>query len=158
METVVDPITLRYLDRLPLAFSSIPRFSSSASHSLASRQAGLHSNDLTTKCLACRAEVIGGNDGSHSLGGVARCCTAPSLPRVRLLLPPTTASSSASARPSPTRSVASRSKSTPPPPSSQPRRCCSVVGSLPMFSLGCFPLGAAMQSASRITLPRTGRC
>ncbi|GAA5852590.1 hypothetical protein JCM3766R1_005373 [Sporobolomyces carnicolor] len=65
METVVDPITLRYLDRLPLAFSSIPRFSSSASHSLASRQAGLHSSDLTTKCLACRAEVIGGNNGSY---------------------------------------------------------------------------------------------
>ncbi|GAA5988864.1 hypothetical protein JCM5350_000989 [Sporobolomyces pararoseus] len=67
MESTVDPITLRYLDKLPLLFSPFPPlFSSSASHSLASRQpGGLHQTELSTKCTRCRAEVVGGINGAY---------------------------------------------------------------------------------------------
>ncbi|GAA5961726.1 hypothetical protein JCM3765_000491 [Sporobolomyces pararoseus] len=67
MEATVDPITLRYLDKLPLLFSPLPPlFSSSASHSLASRQSGgLHPTELFTKCIRCRAEVVGGVNGAY---------------------------------------------------------------------------------------------
>ncbi|GAA5989824.1 hypothetical protein JCM5350_002956 [Sporobolomyces pararoseus] len=66
-ESTVDPITLRYHDKLPLLFSPLPPpFSSSASHSLASRQTrGLHQTELSTKCTRCRAEVIGGINGAY---------------------------------------------------------------------------------------------
>ncbi|GAA5902655.1 uncharacterized protein JCM6883_007196 [Sporobolomyces salmoneus] len=65
--STTDPVTLAYLDRLPLLFSPLPPpFSSSASHSIASRRpTGLGSNDLTTRCHTCRAEVIGGINGSY---------------------------------------------------------------------------------------------
>ncbi|GAA5957742.1 hypothetical protein JCM3765_003751 [Sporobolomyces pararoseus] len=67
MDSTVDPITLRYLDKLPLLFSPLPSlFSSSASHSLASRQSGgLHPTELFTKCIRCRAEVVGGVNGAY---------------------------------------------------------------------------------------------
>ncbi|GAA5902605.1 uncharacterized protein JCM6883_007182 [Sporobolomyces salmoneus] len=65
--STTDPVTLAYLDRLPLLFSPLPPpFSSSASHSIAARHSsGLGSKDLTTKCYTCRAEVIGGINGSY---------------------------------------------------------------------------------------------
>ena len=67
MESTVDLITLRYLDKLPLLFSPFPPlFSSSASQSLASRQpGGLHQTELSTKCYRCRAEVVGGVNGAY---------------------------------------------------------------------------------------------
>ncbi|GAA5886191.1 hypothetical protein JCM16303_004456 [Sporobolomyces ruberrimus] len=65
MEGTVDPIALKYLDKLPLALSPFPRFSSSASHSLASKRSGLHPTKLSTKCNACRAEIVGGINGSY---------------------------------------------------------------------------------------------
>ncbi|GAA5886228.1 hypothetical protein JCM16303_004469 [Sporobolomyces ruberrimus] len=65
MEATVDPVTLKYLDKLPLALSPFPPFSSSASHSLASRRSGLHTTELSTKCNACRSEIIGGINGSY---------------------------------------------------------------------------------------------
>jgi len=61
----VDPATLAYLQKLPLLFSPFPRLSSSSSHSLASRQSSLPPNELWTKCGVCRAEVVGGINGSY---------------------------------------------------------------------------------------------
>ena len=43
-----------------------PLFSSSASHSLTSRQSGgLHQTELSTECYRYRAEVVGGINGAH---------------------------------------------------------------------------------------------
>jgi len=61
----IDPAPLSYLQKLPLLFSPFPVLSSSASHSLASRQLSLPSNELWTKCGTCRAEVVGGINGSY---------------------------------------------------------------------------------------------
>jgi len=63
--TAVDPATLAYLQKLPLLFSPFPLLSSSSSHSLASRQSSLPPNELWTKCGSCRAEVVGGINGSY---------------------------------------------------------------------------------------------
>ncbi|GAA5937742.1 uncharacterized protein JCM15063_002102 [Sporobolomyces koalae] len=65
MEATVDSITLSYLDKLPLLFAPIPSLSSISTHSLASKRPGLAQNELWTKCNTCRAEIVGGINGSY---------------------------------------------------------------------------------------------
>ncbi|GAA6016461.1 hypothetical protein JCM11491_002422 [Sporobolomyces phaffii] len=69
MESSTDPATVRYLEQLALVLCPVARFSSSSSDSLAaarrSGRRGLDASDLSTKCTACCAEVVGGVTGSY---------------------------------------------------------------------------------------------
>ncbi|GAA6016425.1 hypothetical protein JCM11491_002407 [Sporobolomyces phaffii] len=69
MESSTDPATVRYLEQLALVLCPVACFSSSSSDSLAaarrSGRGGLDASDLSTKCTACRVEVVGGVTGSY---------------------------------------------------------------------------------------------
>ncbi|GAA5949447.1 hypothetical protein JCM21900_004070 [Sporobolomyces salmonicolor] len=75
MEPATDSSTLAYLSKLSIVLSAVPSLSSSASQSLATRRP-LAANELWTKCSVCRAELVGGLNGSYWLEGGelwARC-------------------------------------------------------------------------------------
>ncbi|TNY17971.1 hypothetical protein DMC30DRAFT_404422, partial [Rhodotorula diobovata] len=64
----VDPHTLAFLSRLPLVLAPLPpaagSLSSAAADKLAALTQGSHSTTRGTSCGACRAQVVGGVNGS----------------------------------------------------------------------------------------------
>ncbi|EGU12203.1 putative protein TPRXL [Rhodotorula toruloides ATCC 204091] len=59
-----DPHTLSYLSLLPFALTTLPAFSSAASHTLRPLQQPPRPSTLQLKCVTCQAEIVAGLSGS----------------------------------------------------------------------------------------------